>query len=104
MRDEEKLPGRIACLMQTLNSFRNVVTFEEYRLTEREKQIVHLVLVYLEIDALDGAAACLRKLGVESKWRAQRPTILNFSKVGEGENRYLLVLFRLGLPPDSLVN
>lgn len=42
LRNEGRLEPNIACLMLTFTSFRNLVCFERYSLTEKENQIVRL--------------------------------------------------------------
>ncbi len=42
MQDEGSIPAPIACLIQTLNGFRNVACYEQHRLSDAQRQIVGL--------------------------------------------------------------
>ena len=48
LRNDKKVPGNIACPMHTFTSFRALVCFEQYPLSEGEWKIVHLVWLELE--------------------------------------------------------
>jgi hypothetical protein len=47
LRDDGRIPGPIACLIQTVNGFRNLTCYEEHRLSEFQRVIVELA--YQEI-------------------------------------------------------
>jgi hypothetical protein len=48
LREEGRLSGRLCCLIQTVNGFRNLACYEQYKLNDAERQIVHLA--YAEIE------------------------------------------------------
>jgi len=41
LRDNNRIPGNIGCLMLTINSFRNLAVYEQYNLSEKEFRVIN---------------------------------------------------------------